>query len=211
MQIPMNLEPSSQTLFSSTFQQPEPPVVNAEFKAHYKQHAYSPDFSHIASGTVYHSSHNNKVRVDATYSSSLVSSLFDYNNNSPSSDSAGRGIGMVWNTMYSLEPNVAARPKVWKGYVRPAFPLFEKEELVKGGAVFGGFVSMEDRYGDGGKAASWNIMYQDIAPVTVYVDTNDTVVGYDFFDPSMRGGIVTRYFNIDVVEHLDSNLFDFPI
>ena len=117
---------------------------------------------------------------------------------------------MVWNTLYSLEPNVAARPKIWKGYVRPAFPLFEKEELVKGGAVFGGFVSMEDRYGDAGKAATWNIMYQGIAPVTVYVSTNDTVVGYDFFEPSTRSVIVTRFFNIDVVERLDSHLFDFP-
>lgn len=119
-------------------------------------------------------------------------------------------MGRVWNTMYTLEPNVAAKPKIWRGYVRAAFPLFATDELEKGKAVFGGLVSMEDRHDDGGKVASWHIFYQSAAPVTVYLDANDTVIGYDFFDTGTRGGIVTRYFNIEIVEHLDSHLFDFP-
>jgi len=52
-------------------------------------------------------------------------------------------------------------------------------------------------------------MYQGSMPVTVYLDSDNEVVGYDFFDTSTRTRIVNRYFNI-VVGELDGRLFDFP-
>jgi hypothetical protein len=96
----------------------------------------SSHFSHIASGYLYHSPSNQKVRVDATHDLNFASSLFDYGN--VSSD------GLVSNAMYTLEPSIAARPRIYRGYVKPGFPLFEDETLAESRAVFGGVV--DDRY-----------------------------------------------------------------
>lgn len=52
-------------------------------------------------------------------------------------------------------------------------------------------------------------MYQDVAPVKVYLDSSDTVVGYDFYDTTTRTGIVNRYFNIEF-GLIDGRVFDFP-
>ncbi|KAL3710686.1 hypothetical protein TMatcc_004482 [Talaromyces marneffei ATCC 18224] len=55
--------------------------------------------------------------------------------------------------------------------------------LVSNGAAFGGLVRRELLPH---KVAVWNIMYQNVIPVTVYVDTCGVVVGYDFFSPVER-------------------------
>ena len=52
--------------------------------------------------------------------------------------------------MYTLEPSVSAAPKIWTGFVKPAWPLFADDTLVKSNAVFGGVV--EDQWV--GKVAS---------------------------------------------------------
>jgi hypothetical protein len=52
-------------------------------------------------------------------------------------------------------------------------------------------------------------MYQGAAPVTVFLDPNNVVVGYDFYDTTTRTGVVTRYFNIDIGQ-IDGRIFDFP-
>ncbi|KAE9377442.1 hypothetical protein N431DRAFT_398356 [Stipitochalara longipes BDJ] len=124
--------PASYELFSSTFKQPNPPLVNAEFKCNWQQHAWSSSFSHISSGYLYHSTTHFKVRVDATYDSSIVSSLFDYTDRN--------GGDLVWNTLYTIEPSVSAEPKIWTGFVKPAWALFEEDILVKSNAVFTGVV-----------------------------------------------------------------------
>ena len=96
----------------------------------------SSSFSHISSGYLYHSTTHSKVRADASYDSSIVSSLFDYTNTDSNK--------LVWNTLYTLEPSVSAAPKIWTGFVKPAWALFEEDILVKSNAVFTGVV--EDRW-----------------------------------------------------------------
>ncbi|PTB61694.1 hypothetical protein BBK36DRAFT_9033 [Trichoderma citrinoviride] len=44
----------------------------------------------------------------------------------------------------------------------------------------------------------WNIMYQGAIPVTIYVNTCNTIVGYDYFAPGRRTRVVTDFFNIQV-------------
>ncbi len=41
-------------------------------------------------------------------------------------------------------------------------------------------------------------MYQDVIPVTVFVNNCNVVVGYDYFSPGLRTRVVTEYFNIQV-------------
>lgn len=189
--------PSSYDLFSSSFAQPTPPLVHAEFKANFQQHAWSPSFSHISSGLLYNSPTHGKVRADATYDSAIVSSLFDY--------SHVNAENLIWNTLYTIEPSVATAPTIWKGFVKPAWALFEKDILVKSNAVFAGVIN--DRWL--GEVATWKILHNKIDPVTVYLDTSATVMGYDFYDVSTRTGIVTRFFDIQVGA-VDGRVFDFP-
>lgn len=62
-----------------------------------------------------------------------MSSLFDYANTDHD--------GLVWNTLCTIEPSISATPKIWTGFVKPAWPLFDEDVLVKGNAVFGGVVT----------------------------------------------------------------------
>jgi hypothetical protein len=128
--------PASYELFSSSFEQPEPPLIEGEFKSNFKQHKWNSNVSHITAGFIYVSPSNQKIRVDQAYSFSLSSSLFDYTN--LSSD------GLVSNMVYTLTPNVAAQPCIWIGYVVSAFPLWRNETLVESNAVFGGVVDDRD-------------------------------------------------------------------
>ncbi len=98
--------------------------------------------SHIASGYIYNSPSNQKIRVDEAFDSNFASSLFDYTD--ISSD------GLVSNTLYTLAPCIAATPQFWQGYVMPVFPLFSSDILVTCNAVFTGVV--DDRFN--GKVAS---------------------------------------------------------
>lgn len=45
--------------------------------------------------------------------------------------------------------------------------------------------------------------------MTVLVDSNGIVHGFDFFNPDQRTYAITRFFNI-VIATLDSRLFNFP-
>ena len=56
----------------------------------------------------------------------------------------------------------------------------------------------------------WKILYENSDPVTVYLDSSDTVVGYDFYDVTTRTGIVNRFFNIEHGE-IGKEVFDFPV
>jgi hypothetical protein len=96
----------------------------------------SSTFSHISSGYLYHSPTHSKVRADASYDSSIVSSLFDYTTTNRDN--------LVWNTLFIIEPSVSAAPKIWTGFVKPAWALFEEDILVKNNAVFAGVV--DDRW-----------------------------------------------------------------
>ncbi len=52
-------------------------------------------------------------------------------------------------------------------------------------------------------------MFEGSGPVTIYLDSDGTVIGYDFYDVTTRTGIVNRFFNIEVGK-IDKRVFDFP-
>lgn len=39
-------------------------------------------------------------------------------------------------------------------------------------------------------------MYQGAIPVTVFVNSCNIMVGYDYFSPGLRTRVITEYFNI---------------
>lgn len=41
-------------------------------------------------------------------------------------------------------------------------------------------------------------MYQGAIPVTIYVNTCNEIVGYDYFSPGRRTRVVTDFFNIQI-------------
>jgi hypothetical protein len=46
-------------------------------------------------------------------------------------------------------------------------------------------------------------------PVKVYLNIDNIVMGYDFYDANTRTGAITRFFNVEIGK-LDAVLFDFP-
>jgi hypothetical protein len=90
------------------------------------------NISHIASGFIYCSPFQQKVRVDEAYDSHLGSSLFDYANITDEG---------VANRQWILDPAITSPPNLWQGYVTPAFPLIQRDFLLTNGAVFGGIVN----------------------------------------------------------------------
>ena len=118
--------------FSSDFHQPPPPRVQPAFKAHWLQHKWNNDISHIASGYMYNSPSAQKVRVDEAYDGALGSSLFDYSNVTANG---------VDNTLWLLTPFLTSPPQFERGYEQPAFPLIEPDILIAGNAVFAGTTS----------------------------------------------------------------------
>ena len=119
----------STTPFTSNFHQPSPPLVKGAFKAHWNQHKWNADISHIASGYIYCSPSAEKVRVDETYDSALGSSLFDYTN------VTSEGVS---NTLWLLSPSLTSVPQFYTGYQVPAFPLIPTDLLVNNNAVYAG-------------------------------------------------------------------------
>jgi hypothetical protein len=89
-------------------------------------------------------------------------------------------------------------------FVKGAWTLFEEDILVKSNAIFAGKV--EGRWL--GTAAS--VSPENSDPVTVYLDSSGTVVGYDFYDVTTRTGIVNCSFKIELGE-IDKEVFDFLV
>lgn len=142
----------SRMIFSSSFHQPEPPMVESEFRANWNQHKwYEPlmknsfvfgallknrlhrdaNISNIASGFIYHSPSQETVRVDETYESTLGSSLFDYTNVTQEG---------VANRVWTLSPAITSPPQCFEGFVSPAFPLITEDILVANNAIYGGLM-----------------------------------------------------------------------
>ncbi|CAG7926613.1 unnamed protein product [Penicillium olsonii] len=176
--------PSSMIEFSSGFEQPEAPLINAEFQTSFIQHKWNQNLSHITNGFIVNSPAQNLVRVDEAYDGTLASSLFNYANSTKE--------GLVENTLTTFS-HKSNKPTVWKGFVNSNFPLFPEDILVQNGAVFGGLVRRQfnDHF-----VAAWNIMYQGAIPVTVYVNNCNVTVGYDYFSSELRTRVITEYFNI---------------
>jgi len=85
--------------------------------------------SHIASGFIYNSPSQGKVRVDEAFDSTFASSLFDYTNITQ---------GGVANRLWSLSPAITSPPQCFKNYVNPAFPLVTEDLLVANKAIYAG-------------------------------------------------------------------------
>ena len=178
------------------------------------------NISHIASGFIYCSPSQQKVRVDEAYDSRLGSSLFDYANITD----AG-----VANRQWILDPAITSPPNLWQGYVTPAFPLIPRSFLVKNGAVFGGIVDdpyvgevatvrsdnllqampFQENCTDCYFSSQWNIMFQGAIPAKILLDKNDIIQGYDYWGTELRTYAVTRFFNI-ILGKIDAKVFDFP-
>ncbi|RGP81832.1 hypothetical protein FLONG3_29 [Fusarium longipes] len=176
--------PSSMVEFSAGFKQPKPPIVKTEYKAHFVQHKWNADLSHITAGYIENSPSKNFVRADEAFDGQLASSYFNYNNVTKS--------GLVDNTLTTYDPS-HTNPSVWRGYVNSNFPIFTKKILVDSGAVFEGLVKREF---NPSPVAAWSIMYQGAIPVTVYLNECAVVVGYDYFAPELRTRVIMEFFNI---------------
>lgn len=44
----------------------------------------------------------------------------------------------------------------------------------------------------------WQLLYQGVIPVTVYVNNCNAIVGYDYFGPQLRTRVITNFFNIEI-------------
>ncbi|KAJ5317083.1 hypothetical protein N7508_001591 [Penicillium antarcticum] len=174
------------TVFSFEFKQPDPPVIKAEFKTNFIQHKWNHNLSHITTGYINNSPSQSFVRADEAFDGSLVSSYFNYANTTKE--------GLVDNIMTTYGHG-SDEPAMWRGFVNSNFPLFPEDILVKYGAVFGGLVR---RKFNEHPMAAWNMLYQGVIPVTVYVSNCNVMVGYDYFSPGLRTRVITEYFNIQV-------------
>ncbi|WZH47217.1 hypothetical protein QYS62_008361 [Fusarium acuminatum] len=176
--------PSSMDEFSSEFVQPKPPKVKAQYKAHFVQHKWNAELSHITAGYIENSPAKGFVRVDEAYDGELATSYFNYANVTKS--------GLVDNTLTTYD-HKHTKPNVWRGYVNSNFPIFDQNILVKAEAVYQGLVKRDFIPAP---VAAWSIMYQGVIPVTVYVNECSIVVGYDYFAPQLRTRVIMEFFNI---------------
>ena len=88
--------------------------------------------SHVASGFLYNSAAQQKVRADVVFDGALGSSLFDFSKTNSSS-------GLVENAVYLFTPSVAAKPTCNVYQVDSDFPIVPSDLLVANNAVFAGF------------------------------------------------------------------------
>lgn len=197
--------PSSAVEFSAGFQQPIPPLIQSEFNTSFVQHKWNQELSHITAGHIVNSPTRKLVRVDEAYEGGLASSLFNYANVTDG--------GLVDNTLTTFGGASPDQITVWRGFVNSNFPLFSADLLAQTGAVFGGLVARDLIRGQVASvgpstaqplqlltmlACQWNILYQGVIPVTVYVDACNVVAGYDYFSPDLRTRVINLFFNTRV-------------
>lgn len=89
--------------------------------------------SHITQGYITNSGSKSFVKVDQGNDDGPSSSVFDYKNVTKD--------GLVDNTLTTYPSN--GKPQVWRGYVNSNFPIFQKDLLIKSGAVFTGLVDRD--------------------------------------------------------------------
>ncbi|KAF1357510.1 hypothetical protein EJ07DRAFT_128118 [Lizonia empirigonia] len=181
------LPPPSITPFTSTFNQPAPPLVKPEFESSYIQHKWDLNKTNSAAGYILNLPSQGLVRAYVTSKIGLLSSQFNYSN-VPNE-------GLVDNIVATYLDDSENPPSVWRGYANSNFPIFEETILLDAGAVFAGLVKRRIVQG---QVAAWNIMYQGVIPVTIYLDNCDIIVGYDYFTPTLRTRVITEFFNIQI-------------
>lgn len=186
------------------------------------------NLSHITAGFLYSSASLAKVRVDQAYDGTLGSSLFDFTNVTAD--------GLVLNSLWELNPAITSQPTCQQYQVNSDFPLVPADFLVGANAVFAGHrrdqfngvvaeVSSVRAEGPGFSpplkprmcftedmcrwVLQWEIIYQGALPVTILVDAENTVVGYEYFSPVQRTRVVTNFFNV-ILGEMGAEVFDFP-
>ncbi|KAG4277597.1 hypothetical protein FPRO06_09092 [Fusarium proliferatum] len=122
------------TEFSAGFKQPNPPQIKSEFTTSFVQHRWNQRTSVIVAGYLENSGSQGIIRADQAYDGSLTSSVYDYNNMTDDTT-----VDHAMNTFQSG----ASCPKVSRDYDNITFPLFSKDMLIKGGAVFTGSVTRD--------------------------------------------------------------------
>ncbi|KAJ4302881.1 hypothetical protein N0V90_001772 [Kalmusia sp. IMI 367209] len=175
------------TPFTSGFSQPGPPLVEPEFEASFIQHKWNSNITNIAAGYILNSPSQKTVRVYVTSKIGLESSNFDYANVTDE--------GLVDNIVTTYSDDSENTTNVWRDYVNSNFPIFDKTILADSGAVYAGLV---ERRIVKGLVAAWDIMYQGLIPVTIYVDDCNAIVGYDYFSPVDRTRVITEFFNVQI-------------
>ncbi|PNP81267.1 hypothetical protein FNYG_05299 [Fusarium nygamai] len=186
------------TEFSAGFKQPNPPQIKSEFTTSFVQHRWNQRTSVIVAGYLENSGSQGIIRVDQAYDGSLTSSVYDYNNMTDDT--------MVDHTMNTFQSG-ASCPKVSRGYDNITFPLFSKDMLIKGGAVFTGSVTRDFS----GRGVGWNIIYEGRMPLTVYVNPCNAIIGYDYFLRDERTRVVTEFFNTNITTNQRDVLAGFAL
>ncbi|KAF9200269.1 hypothetical protein BGZ49_009527 [Haplosporangium sp. Z 27] len=187
---------ASLEVYSSTFKNPEPPLITGDFSANFMQHKWNNlSMSHVTSGVIYMSASNDKCRIDNTHDGILQISLFDYKN-------VTKDGFLNKNLVFQ---DLTKSPQCGFDFLAiPAYPLMYKTLLKDSYAVFAGW-SQDDIYG---KVETWNILYSGI-PASVFIDQQKRFVRYDFWTPHDRTFTTTRFFNIKN-EIQSASLYNLP-
>lgn len=183
------------------------------------------EVSHIAAGYWYNSAEHGKVRVDETYDGAFGSSLFDYTDTNAD--------GGVMNHQVLVSPNFGSKPACFDDYVQaPAFPLVTADLLRDYNATFGGVVQepllgvtqtvsfllplprrdivASVRCKICAKCWQWDFLFGGSLPVIAYLNTDDILIGYDFWGEDRRTKVVTRFFAHQVGPIVAEVFEDFP-
>ncbi|KAI8348314.1 hypothetical protein B0O80DRAFT_490028 [Mortierella sp. GBAus27b] len=181
-------------LYSSSFQEPVPPMITDEFSANFMQHKWNNlTMNHVTSGAIYMSASNLKSRLDNTHDGVIQVSVFDYKN---VNNDGFLNKNLILQDMTKAPQCQTSRLAI------PAFPLIYKSMLKDSGAVFAGW-TQDEMYG---QLETWNFFYSGV-PVSVFTDKQKRFVRYDFWTPQDRTFTTTRFFNIKT-GHQKNSLFN---
>lgn len=187
--------------FSSTFQEPSPPLIQTEFTANYMQLKYDDTgINHPVTGFAFFSPSAKKIRLDGT-DGTIFNSIFDFNNITANGEVSNRQLTFI-NGVKSSQTTCFSE------FVVPAEPLFTSDMLNTSGAVFIG-IQEDALYGP---LNAWQFTFpvpppQLSALVTAFLDSNNTLVRFDFSVPGpLRTFATTRFFNI-VIGPVDPIVF----
>ncbi|KAG0046785.1 hypothetical protein BGZ83_008046 [Gryganskiella cystojenkinii] len=183
-------------VYSSNFQEPSPPLIAEDFSANFMQHKWNNiSMSHVTSGIIYMSASNMKARIDNTHDGIIQASLFDYKNVTKEG---------YLNKNYVFQDLTKGPQCEFSRLAVPAYPMFYKTLLQDSGAVFAGW-TQDEMYG---QVQTWSFFYSGI-PVSVFIDSQDRFVRYDFWFPQYRTFTTTRFYNIQNSVQ-NKTLFELP-
>ncbi|KAG5656081.1 hypothetical protein KAF25_001651 [Fusarium avenaceum] len=140
------------------------------------------DVSSISTGYLQSSPPQGFIRADQVIDGTITSSVFNYKNTTHNDT--------VDHTMIMFDTGEKCT-NTWRGYDRLSFPVCSKKMLIDGGAVLTGAVKTNLS----GRGVDWIIMGNGRNILTVYLNTCNVVIGYDYFLWDTNTRIVTELFN----------------